>query len=139
MGLDLDVLLLIGVAYDEVVEESEEVVESIVKYNENTGVPYTCEKKKKIWKIDDKVFSEEWEAYDAIEDVGLIVYEERGEPVLVGLTLDNHKGERVASGLGDYVDLHDIELANKKLRKGLETLGIKNADINLRTFSVVSF
>lgn len=138
MVLDLDVLLLVGVDYDDVVTSRENVVSVTTKYNPDTGAPYESKKFKKVWLIGEKVFDEEWEAYTALEKEGLSVYEEHGDPVLIGVTLDKNEGYRVASGLGGYVTTEDIDVAINDIKEALIRLGVNSSVISIRTFSRVS-
>ena len=139
--MDLDVLLLVGVDYDEVVNEEEVVVDTITRYNCNTGVPYEVQKKKTIWKIGERIFNEEYEAHMAIEDVDLCVYEYDGQYILIGECLDNNKGERVATGLGGYVTEAEVNKSINNIEKALgkfDLVGMRKL-IFLRTYSQASW
>lgn len=139
MGLDLDIYLLVGVDYCDVVQEEEKIVETITKYNPDTGEPYEYIKRKKVWRIADKVFDEEWEAYDYLNENGLSVYEEHGDPVFVGVTVSSHKGERVACGLGELVKLWHINDTVEDVTASLSKLGVTDVEVTVATFSSVSW
>lgn len=137
MGLDVDVLLLVGVDYSDVVDEKT-TVEVTTKYNEDTGKPYEKKKYKTVWTIADEEFPEEWMAYKKIEECGLVVYEEQGEPVLVGLRLAEHSGDRIASGLGPGVSPEYLQANVELVQKLLKDLRVES-QVTVYTFTAASY
>lgn len=138
MGLDLDVLLLVGVDYSDVVVEFSDYI-TTTKYNPDNGTPYELTKEKFFYKVGDKVFTDIDDADDFIGGAGLSIYEECGEGALVGIELDRNRGERVAIGLGGYVTVSDIESAIKEVSRLLEDIGVENTAINIRTYSTANW
>lgn len=132
MGLDLDVLLVVGADYDEVIVKRTEFT-NVTRYNPETGVPYQVSKEKDFYIVGNQVFTDKYDAESAVEDAGLGIYDE-----LIGIELDRNKGERIASGLGNPVTIFEIESGIQDVSKLLSNIGICGLDINMMTYSSVS-
>lgn len=141
MGLDLDVLLLIGVDYDDVIEKISDYV-NVTKYNPDDGTPYQVSKEKVYYKIGSHIFESVGDAEEALLEAGLEVYGNNvDELALIGIELDKNKGNRVATGLGGYVSEREIKVAFSAVSESLSRLGVDMdyVGIHVRTYSTASW
>lgn len=138
MGLDLDVLLLVGVDYDEIVEEVVEYT-TVTKYNQDTGVPFEVKQKKSSYKVGKNIYEDKYEAKDTIERIGLCIYGDYDSGELIGLSLDRNEGSRIATGFGGCVGVDDIEKAIETVTELLSSLGVENPIVSVRTYSTASW
>lgn len=137
MSVSVNVYILAGAEYTEVVEE-EETFSQVIKYDPDDGSPYGTTQKKTVWKVGEQVFQYSYEAHDAIENIGLVIYDDGDESVLIGETVDGLCDYEIASGLGECLSVNYIEQKVKSVSDKLVALGVKDVDVNVRLFSQVS-
>ena len=138
MGLDINVSLLLGVFYNDVVEEKEEF-QQVTKYHPDTGQPYQYNKKlSDVYHMGGNCFNNKWELTDLLEENELYLFEDYGLSI-IGICVGDVGGGRISNGFSDPVTVQYVIDKQLEVSNSFAKLGVKDVIPRLFLWSRVSY